>query len=195
MSDRDRAPGALEMVREFVNSVDLEKPETDAFRGPASAIAWAGAHGFSPLVVGGEGDAEIEPAELEPLRLLRESLRAELLAHTGDGPAAWPKLATLLGGTGLQVVFAADGMLRLAPRGERLPLAQHIRAAIAAAVYDAVRDGTWARLKACRKHSCRFAFFDNSKNGSGAWCSMAVCGNRVKAERRRARERRESAPG
>jgi predicted RNA-binding Zn ribbon-like protein len=187
MSDRDRAPGRLELVQDFVNSIDLEKPETDILARPGTAAAWAAGHGFP------QEAAEPDPADLEGLRELRESLRAELLAHAGDGESTWRELATFLGGTGLQVVFAANGGLRLAPQGERLPLGRRIRAAIAAAVYDAVRDGTWARLKACRKHSCRFAFFDRSKNGSGTWCSMAGCGNRMKAERRRARERTTSA--
>ncbi len=47
------------------------------------------------------------------------------------------------------------------------------------------------RLKACRKHSCRWVFYDHSKNRSGTWCSMAVCGNRVKT--RTYRERRSTA--
>jgi predicted RNA-binding Zn ribbon-like protein len=42
----------------------------------------------------------------------------------------------------------------------------------------AMLDGTWSRLKACRE--CRWAFYDHSRNGAGSWCSMAVCGSRVK---------------
>lgn len=39
-------------------------------------------------------------------------------------------------------------------------------------------DGTWQRLKACRE--CSWAFYDHSKNVAGSWCSMKVCGGRVK---------------
>src|SRR5207237_71821 len=42
-------------------------------------------------------------------------------------------------------------------------------------------DGTWARIKACRNDRCQKAFYDTSKNRSGAWCSMAGCGSRLKA--------------
>jgi predicted RNA-binding Zn ribbon-like protein len=49
--------------------------------------------------------------------------------------------------------------------------------------------GTWARLRACRKATCRFAYYDRTKNGSRAWCSMSTCGNQEKAQRRRQRER------
>ena len=46
-------------------------------------------------------------------------------------------------------------------------------------------DGTWSRLKACPGEGCAWAFYDRSRNGSRTWCSMAVCGNRVKTRRYR----------
>ncbi len=48
-------------------------------------------------------------------------------------------------------------------------------------------DGTWSRLKACRQ--CEWAFYDWSKNRSGRWCAMSVCGNRTKVRAYRARRR------
>ncbi len=48
-------------------------------------------------------------------------------------------------------------------------------------------EGNWPRLKVCREDTCAWAFYDRSKNRSGAWCSMAVCGNRTKARAYRAR--------
>ena len=50
------------------------------------------------------------------------------------------------------------------------------------------RPEQWRRLKACRLHTCEWAFYDHTKNRSGAWCTMQVCGNRTKA--RSYRERR-----
>jgi predicted RNA-binding Zn ribbon-like protein len=60
-----------------------------------------------------------------------------------------------------------------------------------AIVYESELDGTWQRLKVCRSDTCRWAFYDSSRNRSGAWCSMAICGNRMKgrAFRRRRPER------
>jgi predicted RNA-binding Zn ribbon-like protein len=49
---------------------------------------------------------------------------------------------------------------------------------------------TWSRLKACRDDTCKWAFYDHSKNRSGHWCSMEVCGSRHKA--RQYRERRKT---
>ncbi|HKC76276.1 MAG TPA: CGNR zinc finger domain-containing protein [Chloroflexota bacterium] len=48
------------------------------------------------------------------------------------------------------------------------------------------------RLKICRNETCRWAFYDYSKNRSGAWCTMAVCGSRSKARTYRQRRRQSS---
>jgi predicted RNA-binding Zn ribbon-like protein len=42
-------------------------------------------------------------------------------------------------------------------------------------------DGSWPRLKACPRDLCGWAFFDRSSNASATWCSMSVCGGRVKS--------------
>ena len=36
---------------------------------------------------------------------------------------------------------------------------------------------------------CRWAFYDRSHSGAGAWCDMATCGNRIKNRRLRQRQR------
>ena len=67
--------------------------------------------------------------------------------------------------------------LRLEPAQRRATPAV---GAILATVYDAMRDESFSRLKVCRNEGCRWAFYDTSRNRSGAWCSMAICGNRQK---------------
>jgi len=57
--------------------------------------------------------------------------------------------------------------------------------AILAAVYEAVRDGSWRRLKTCR--TCGWAFWDESRSRTATWCSMQLCGNRAKVRRYRDR--------
>jgi predicted RNA-binding Zn ribbon-like protein len=165
-----------------VNSIDLERPETlDAFADLGGARVWLADAGVDPV--------GLERAGLRDLRDLREAFRSALLAHTGEGDAqaTWRALVEQLGSIRLEVSFAADGQAELEPAdGAGAPA---LRGALAAAVYDALRDGTWQRLKVCRKHSCLYAFYDRTKNGCGAWCSMETCGNRAKAQRRRARER------
>ena len=57
-------------------------------------------------------------------------------------------------------------------------------------VAEASRDGSWQRVKACRAGDCLWAFYDRSRNRSGVWCNMAVCGNRAKV-----RTYRQRSPG
>ncbi len=172
------APGRLELVRSFVNTVEPEE-EMDILQANGSLLQWCRESGFC------DGTDE---ATLAVLRAFRESLRALLEAHAGEGEEAerWRALEP----------YAVRCCFKLDITQESRPalLAQGVGADLAiaelfAVIYDAIGAGTWQRLKACRKHSCRWAFYDKSKNGSGAWCSMRVCGNRVKAERRRARQK------
>jgi predicted RNA-binding Zn ribbon-like protein len=40
------------------------------------------------------------------------------------------------------------------------------------------------RLRPCANDECRLFLIDHSKANAARWCSMAVCGNRMKARRR-----------
>jgi hypothetical protein len=52
----------------------------------------------------------------------------------------------------------------------------------------AQEDGTWKRMRVCANPDCRWVFYDRSRNQQGHWCDMAVCGNRLKNRRLRARQ-------
>jgi predicted RNA-binding Zn ribbon-like protein len=53
----------------------------------------------------------------------------------------------------------------------------------------AIADGSWSRVKSCRNDTCRWLFFDQSRNRSGTWCTMAICGSRMKSRAYRTRRR------
>jgi predicted RNA-binding Zn ribbon-like protein len=61
---------------------------------------------------------------------------------------------------------------------------------LASIVAVAQIDGTWSRLKACPGVHCGWAFYDHSRNQSGSWCSMSVCGSRAKVREYRRRKKR-----
>jgi len=65
--------------------------------------------------------------------------------------------------------------LRVAPE-RRLAL----RAVLA---WDAVARQSPGRLRPCANDECRLFLIDRTKNNTARWCSMAVCGNRMKARR------------
>lgn len=172
------APGRLELVRGFVNSIDLEQG-LDPLTAPDHLAEWCEQAGLCR----GAGEAD-----LRELRRFREALRAVLEAHAGEAEeaAAWQALQPFAAAARYTLRIAGEGHPALQPIGSGTDA---VVAELFAVVYDAIGAGTWRRLKACRKHSCRYAFYDRSKNGSGAWCDMSVCGNRVKAQRRRARQK------
>ena len=167
------APGRLELVRAFVNTRDVEDgiEELDT---PEAARAWLARHGLPAA------------ADAERLRRLRESLRELLLANNGqphDG-GALNAVQAEAAAVALQVRFDEGGGSALVPAGDG---ADAVVAELLAIVHESMADGTWARLKACRSDTCEWAFYDRSRNRSGTWCSMAVCGNREKARSYRRR--------
>jgi predicted RNA-binding Zn ribbon-like protein len=185
---RPPAPGALAVVQAFVNTFDIEDDEDD-LAGPGALTDWLRRRGLL------DGTAQADGADLDRARALREALR-DLVAVHNDLPAD--------AGAATDVVNRAAGRARLAPRlagagaSRLVPEAAGVDAAlgrIVAAVHEAVHDGTWVRLKACERGHCRWAFYDASRNRSGRWCSMAVCGSREKSRRayRRARPPRDGA--
>jgi len=170
------ASGPLETLRLFVNTIDL--PEgPDQLATPAEASAWCRAHDLPPPT---------NRLQTQRLRDFREAMRGVLFANNGelDPQAAWAALEPYVRGAKLAMVLRNDAPVLLPAVGG----ADATVAALLAIMYDAMLRGTWSRLRACRKSTCRFAYFDRSKNGSRAWCSMATCGNREKAQRRRQRE-------
>ncbi len=121
-------------------------------------------------------------------RELREALRDLMFANNGGDADVETAAAALDGASralGLGVGFETGAIRLVAP-------AAGIGTVLAAAG-EAMADGSWQRLKACRSDSCRWAFVDHARNRSRQWCSMSVCGNRAKARRFRSRRGAASA--
>lgn len=178
----DQAPGSLDIVRRFENTVELPDgpDELDTLE---RAGAWCESQGLAPPV---------DQGHLELIRAFREALRDLLFANNGEGDrhAAWEALSPFLARARLALNIDPDRGLELRPVS---PEAGGPIASLLTIIYESLRNGTWSRLRACRKPTCRFAYYDQTKNGSRAWCSMATCGNQAKAHRRRQRERNMSS--
>lgn len=58
--------------------------------------------------------------------------------------------------------------------------------------WDALRVASPGRLRACANPECAQYLIDRSNANTARWCSMAVCGNRIKARRHYQRARQES---
>jgi predicted RNA-binding Zn ribbon-like protein len=182
---RAPAPGALRLVQQFVNSVDLEDgPEL--IGDPAALRDWLVAADLVPP------GTRVSVADHARALELREAIRALAAAHAGapeDRDAAAVVSATAARARLRPVVIDADTM-RLEPESGGVDGAF---GRIVAAIQDAIVEGTWPRLKACDRHSCRWAFYDRSKNQSSHWCSTAGCGTREKNRRAYRRRRARAA--
>jgi hypothetical protein len=62
-------------------------------------------------------------------------------------------------------------------------------AARAVLTWDALRVSSPGRLRPCANTDCRLFLIDHSRPNNARWCSMAVCGNRMKARRHYRRTR------
>jgi CGNR zinc finger/Putative stress-induced transcription regulator len=56
-------------------------------------------------------------------------------------------------------------------------------AALAVLTWDTLRVSSPGRLRPCANPECRRFLIDHSKPNIARWCSMAICGNRMKARR------------
>ncbi|HEY2373467.1 MAG TPA: CGNR zinc finger domain-containing protein [Gaiellaceae bacterium] len=160
---------SLELIRDFVNTADLEDGE-EKLADPRALQYWLRLHGLAEL------HDRATAADLDEALALREAIRELLRGHTGveantDGASA--VLDTIADEHGLGIRFIS-GSVAFEPARSGL-------GSVLAAVAGAMADGSWERLKACRSDACRWAFIDNARNHSRQWCDMKVCGNRAKA--------------
>jgi predicted RNA-binding Zn ribbon-like protein len=176
-----KAPGELEQVQDFINTLDLIPGDKEELTDPEALVAWLAAR---ELVA---PSTTASRADLSRAIELREALRALCVVNAG-GPLDEEALA--------RVEAAAERAqlrVRFGPREAllepRRPGVDGALGRLLAIVAAAMSDGTWSRLKACGDDDCRWAFYDGSRNRSGTWCSMASCGNRAKARAYRTRQR------
>ena len=163
---REPAPPPLRVVQRFVNSHNHElEAERDRLGTPEKATRWLADNSLLD-----PGDEALTAEDAGRLWRGRESIRA-LAGHEplrADLPGAELELPLRL--------RVEDGSgLTLQPEGS---VADRVLGALFVIVHEAMLDGSWRRMKLCRQ--CSWLFFDHSRNRSGGWCSMAVCGNRAK---------------
>ena len=174
------APGQLEYVRQFVNTFDLETG-VDELTSPQALATWLARRDLLPQ------GARVGPRAFERALEVREALRRLMLVNNGGDlePSDIEILNDVASRSSLAMRFDPDGgpALEVAGGGPEAPVA-----CLVAIAYEAMVSGTWERLKACSADDCHWAFYDHSRNRSGTWCDMQVCGNRAKV--RAYRERR-----
>jgi hypothetical protein len=192
------APGGLALVQDLLNTAPIGGTD-DLLADVPTAQAWLD----GVLVeIGGRGAAgELGPptwaetphcvlvaGDLAKLRVLRDRLRGILVetarALESTGPSGRDGPAGLTGAVGL--AMASDGRVSTTPSGSG---ASWVRSAVLAECFVAQQHDSWRRLKVCRNPHCETAFYDRSRNNSGVWHNVHVCGNAANLRASRARRR------
>jgi len=164
-----QVPDAEGFLLAILNSTPVvDGVATDGWAGHARARAWLAS-------AGGSGTQ----AELQHMISVRQLLQAvvrgerppDVLGPVLEGVTYTPALA------GGQIAWTLS-----APADRELA----VRAVLA---WDTLAKNCPGRLRPCANEECRLFLIDHSKAGSARWCSMAVCGNRMKARRHYQRAR------
>lgn len=180
MENRPPAPGRLAVAQAFLNTNDLES-RVDELSSPDALSAWLVEHELL------DPEVTLDADDVAHATQVREAVRDLLEAHHATPPRA-PAVGMLeaaADSANLVTRFEGDGAGTLEATAPGLDGAL---GNILAIVYTAMADGSWYRLKVCQRDSCRWAFYDHSKNRSSTWCSMASCGNKAKAAAYRSRQ-------
>jgi predicted RNA-binding Zn ribbon-like protein len=174
-------PHGLDVVIDFVNTLDLEK-QVESLTSPRELSSWMRSQNLLS-----DDDPDARESDLTTAIELREALRALALANNGDQqrPDAWATLERAAQAGKLSVHFDQGGDVNVRPDAGGTTGALTV---LLARIAAAVADDTWLRVKACRSHTCEWAFYDRSRNHSAVWCEMAVCGNRTKVRAYRGRQ-------
>jgi predicted RNA-binding Zn ribbon-like protein len=168
-------PSAIRLVRDFINTYE---PQIDAESlGDTEALRnWLVEHGLIPV------GATLAARDLDTAVTIREGIRNVLLGHAGHDPDpdALNALRDTLAELPVRFDLSADGYRLISTRTD--PFGQGL-GRLLDAIRESSQDGSWRRLKVCARDSCRWAFYDASRNQVRRWCSMAGCGNHIKMRR------------
>ena len=174
------APMPLLVVQSFVNTWEADTGVDLLGDGP-SARRWFEDAG---LIDGAEA-SRTELTGLATVREVREAIRTLLVANADGADPSEAAVHALrrIAASPLHLVLDETGRVDVQPDNGADAWASRLLLIMR----DAQHDGTWKRLKACRNPDCAWAFYDRSHAGRGAWCDMAVCGNRIKNRNLRSR--------
>lgn len=174
------APGELVILQGFVNTLNIEKG-TDDIDTEDLLKSWLDRHGLL------QDDIELTSKDLDTALSFRETIRSLLMANSGEKIETdlLNQINNMISQLKLGVRFDTYGNISILPDNYGFAGACE---KILAIIVISISNGTWFRLKVCSASNCKWAFYDSSKNQSGRWCSMSVCGSREKARAYRKRQ-------
>lgn len=173
------APDGLALVQDLLNTRDIGGKVPDLLADVDQARDWlSGLFAVRADTELGGWARELSERDLAALRVLRGAVQ---VAVGGSDPTSNP--GTL---TKVDLSWQPSGELRLEPTGSGR---RRFASAVWGAVFLAQQAKTWNRLKLCHLPACSSAFYDRSKNNSGVWHDVRMCGNAANLRASRARRR------
>ncbi len=135
---------------------------------------------------------DLTDRDCEALRDLRWALR-RLLSDQSDGAEA-VSAQVLAALPALSVSMQVDerGAVVAEPSGSGW---RRVASLALIECFQAQQTDQRRRLKICRNERCQCAFYDRSRNNSGVWHDVRVCGNTANLRAYRARKREQAASG
>lgn len=156
-------PGDEVLLLDLLNSTPvIDGVPHDELDDPATARAWLGSHGIV-----------LTNGQLQELIDIRAALQS--VVRGDETPQV---LQPFLQGIGMSPTLTDDGLAWTLITHETSQAAA--RAILA---WDALRISSPGRLRPCANSECHLFLIDRSKPNTARWCSMAICGNRMKARR------------
>ena len=158
-----------ELLLDLLNTTPTaDGVSSDQLGDRTAARAWAETHG-------GRGSTK----ELHRVRDVRSALQG--VVRGDESPTV---LAPYVEGLRYRASATDEGLVW------SLEASPHERLATRAVLaWDGLHSKTPGRLRPCANDECTLFLIDRSKANNARWCSMAVCGNRMKARRHYQRQR------
>ncbi|QHA02465.1 hypothetical protein GQF42_03415 [Streptomyces broussonetiae] len=182
------APGELAFVQDLLNTQSAGKPrEPDLLQTTEEANDWldqalkswsSETHQPTPAV-------ELTAEDVRSLRDFRHDLNQILRAQAAETAPETGPTASLMT---LPMALRLDehGTIQAEPRGTGW---RQVASLTLIEAYRAQCTDSLRRLKTCRNTRCATAFYDRSRNNSGVWHDVRVCGNAANLRNYRARKR------
>jgi predicted RNA-binding Zn ribbon-like protein len=176
------APMPLLAIQAFVNTLDVEEG-TDKLDSVESFRKFL--METDQIVPG----FKVKPHHLPLARELRGAVRDALAANSNGGAEPAVTRRMIGGARTLSIDLLSDKKGHLALDLSPVDSFATLGSQLLAIAFQSQIEGTWERLKLCENPECRWAFYDSSRNKSGSWCRMGLCGNRLKNRAYRERHR------
>ncbi|WLI76260.1 ABATE domain-containing protein [Kosakonia sp. H02] len=168
---------------DFINTLaTAEKGQHDFLQSDEDVLHWLHQLGLPVKPMAHPGEL------LNAARALRETIR-EMVEAKKEGKVlsldtlnAWLMQAQ----SHLQITEDSDNNMQIA-RIYRLDTPQQALAPVAEMAAELIAHGQFAYIRQCEHPDCTLWFYDKTKAHRRRWCSMALCGNRAKVARFRAK--------